>query len=66
MTGGLPDMIETMDREGIAAGSDGIFIETHFDPKSAKSDGANMLNINDLLILIPTLLSIDNVIKNIT
>jgi len=45
VTGGRPDMIETIARAGIATGVDGIFIETHFDPANAKSDGANMLDI---------------------
>ncbi len=48
VTGGRPDMIETIARCAIAAGADGIFIETHPDPASAKSDGANMLRL-DLL-----------------
>jgi len=39
-------MIETIARAGIATGVDGIFIETHFDPKNAKSDGANMLDLS--------------------
>lgn len=43
ITGGRPEMIETMARAGIAAGVDGLFMETHIDPSSAKSDGANML-----------------------
>ncbi|MXN90775.1 3-deoxy-8-phosphooctulonate synthase [Flavobacterium sp. Sd200] len=45
VTGGRPDMIETIARAGIATGVDGIFIETHFDPANAKSDGANMLDL---------------------
>ena len=46
-------MIETIAKAGVAVGVDGLFIETHFDPNNAKSDGANMLDINlleDLLI----------------
>lgn len=46
VTGGRPDMIETIAKAGIAVGADGIFIETHFDPASAKSDGANMLHLD--------------------
>ncbi len=46
VTGGRPDMIETIAKAGIAVGVDGIFIETHFDPANAKSDGANMLHLN--------------------
>ncbi len=48
VTGGRPDMIETVARAGIAVGCDGIFIETHQTPAVAKSDGANMLRL-DLL-----------------
>ena len=46
VTGGRPDMIETVAKAGIAVGADGIFIETHFDPANAKSDGANMLHLD--------------------
>lgn len=45
ITGGKPALIGTIARAGIAAGVDGIFIETHFDPATAKSDGANMLDL---------------------
>jgi 2-dehydro-3-deoxyphosphooctonate aldolase (KDO 8-P synthase) len=46
VTGGRPEMIETIAKAGIATGVDGIFIETHFDPANAKSDGANMLHLD--------------------
>lgn len=46
VTGGRPEMIETIAKAGIATGVDGLFIETHFDPKNAKSDGANMLDLS--------------------
>jgi 2-dehydro-3-deoxyphosphooctonate aldolase (KDO 8-P synthase) len=46
VTGGRPDMIETIARAGVVTGVDGIFIETHFDPANAKSDGANMLHLD--------------------
>jgi 2-dehydro-3-deoxyphosphooctonate aldolase (KDO 8-P synthase) len=46
VTGGRPEMIETVAKAGIAVGVDGIFIETHFDPANAKSDGANMLHLD--------------------
>ena len=55
VTGGQPDLIETIAKAGIATGADGIFIETHFDPKSSKSDGNNMLPIEDLDVLISKL-----------
>lgn len=48
VTGGNPQMIETIARAAIAVGADGLFIETHPDPSHAKSDGANMLHL-DLL-----------------
>lgn len=48
VTGGLPHLIETVARAGIATGVDGIFIETHQNPSVAKSDGANMLPLNQL------------------
>jgi 2-dehydro-3-deoxyphosphooctonate aldolase (KDO 8-P synthase) len=45
VTGGQPQMIETLGRAGVAVGVDGLFIETHPDPAKALSDGANMLNL---------------------
>ena len=48
VTGGRPDMIETIARAGIAVGVDGIFIETHQNPSVAKSDGANMLPLDQM------------------
>jgi 2-dehydro-3-deoxyphosphooctonate aldolase (KDO 8-P synthase) len=48
VTGGRPELIETMGRAAIATGANGIFIETHRNPAVAKSDGANMLRL-DLL-----------------
>ena len=48
VTGGAPELIETMARAAIAAGVDGLFIETHPDPSLAKSDGANMLKLDRL------------------
>ena len=45
VTGGRPDLIETIACSGIAAGADGIFLETHPHPETAKSDGANMLRL---------------------
>ena len=53
ITGGQPDLIETIAKAGIAVGVDGIFLETHPNPSKSKSDGENMLNLNkveDLLI----------------
>ena len=48
VTGGRPEMIETMARAGIAAGVDGLFMETHFDTNQAKSDGENMLPLEHM------------------
>ena len=48
VTGGRPESIETIARAGIVTGVDGLFLETHFDPSSAKSDGANMLDLQYL------------------
>ena len=46
VTGGKPALIETIAKAAIAVGADGLFIETHPDPANAKSDGANMLQLN--------------------
>ena len=48
VTGGRPALIETIAKAGIAVGADGLFIETHPDPANAKSDGANMLPLDQL------------------
>jgi len=48
VSGGNPEMIETIGKAAISVGADGIFIETHPDPASAKSDGANMLNLSKM------------------
>ncbi len=45
VTGGKPELIETIAKAGIAVGADGLFIETHPNPAVAKSDGANMLRL---------------------
>lgn len=58
VTGGRPDMIETIARAGIATGVDGLFIETHFDPANAKSDGANMLHLDYLEKLLTNLVAL--------
>ncbi len=62
VTGGDPKAISTIAKAGIAVGADGLFIETHFDPKNAKSDGANMLDIEYLRPLLNKLTQIRNVI----
>lgn len=65
VTGGQPDLIETIARAGIAVGVDGIFIETHPDPASAKSDGANMLPLEKLKALLSNLVQIKQVINKL-
>lgn len=45
VTGGMPELIETVAKAGVAVGVDGLFMETHEDPSVAKSDGANMLRL---------------------
>ena len=58
VTAGKPEMINTIAKAGIAAGVDGIFLETHPDPSKAKSDGANMLKLNKLEDLLVKLVKI--------
>lgn len=65
VTGGKPELIETVARAGIAVGVDGIFIETHPDPSSAKSDGANMLHLNYLERLLNNLVEIRKTITKL-
>jgi len=48
VTGGRPDMIETIVKASVAVGANGLFIETHPNPSQAKSDGANMLQLDHL------------------
>ncbi len=58
VTGGRPEMIGTIAKAGIAVGVDGIFLETHFNPSEAKSDGANMLDLKYLDQLLTQLVAI--------
>jgi 2-dehydro-3-deoxyphosphooctonate aldolase (KDO 8-P synthase) len=58
VSGGLPHLIETIAKAAIAAGADGLFIETHPEPGKAKSDGANMLPLNQLEDLLTKLVRI--------
>ncbi len=59
VTGGRPELIETIAKAGMAVGVDGIFLETHFDPATAKSDGANMLPLDKLDNLLNKLITIN-------
>ncbi|APU67259.1 MAG: 3-deoxy-8-phosphooctulonate synthase [Bacteroidota bacterium] len=65
VTGGRPDMIETIARAGVVNHVDGLFIETHFDPANAKSDGANMLDLSHLEKLLSNLTAIRKTIKSL-
>ena len=65
VTGGRPDMIETIARAGIVNNVDGLFIETHFDPANAKSDGANMLHLDNLEKLLTNLVAIRKVVNTL-
>jgi 2-dehydro-3-deoxyphosphooctonate aldolase (KDO 8-P synthase) len=65
VTGGRPDMIETIARAGVVNGVDGLFIETHFDPGNAKSDGANMLHIAHLEQLLTNLVAIRKTVNQL-
>lgn len=63
VTGGQPQLIETVAKAAIAVGADGLFIETHPSPENAKSDGANMLPLNQLEKLLNKLLKIKASLK---
>lgn len=65
VTGGRPEMISTIARAGIAVGVDGLFIETHFDPANAKSDGANMLDLGQLEKLLSDLVAIRKTVNEL-
>ena len=58
ITGGDPKMTETIAKAGIATGADGIFLETHPNPKEAKSDASNMLPLSSLEDLLSKLVNI--------
>lgn len=64
VTGGRPDLIETVAKAGIAVGADGIFLETHPNPAVAKSDGANMLKLDYLDNLLTKLVAIRRVVAD--
>ncbi|RLD49877.1 MAG: 3-deoxy-8-phosphooctulonate synthase [Bacteroidetes bacterium] len=63
VTGGQPEMIETMGKAAIAVGTDGIFLETHPNPGEAKSDGANMLHLSLAEDLLTRLVKIRQVVN---
>ncbi len=63
VTGGCPELIETIARAAVATGADGLFMETHPDPSKAKSDGANMLRLDLLEPLLTRLAAIRKTIN---
>ena len=63
VTGGNPKMISTIAKAAIAVGADGLFIETHPDPANAKSDGANMLHLDEFEQLMKQLVAIRKAIR---
>lgn len=63
VTGGMPQLIETIAKAGIAVGVDGLFIETHEHPEIAKSDGANMLKLDLIEALLYKLTKIREAIR---
>ncbi|MFT4522834.1 MAG: 2-dehydro-3-deoxyphosphooctonate aldolase (KDO 8-P synthase) [Bacteroidia bacterium] len=65
VTGGKPQLIETIAKAAIAVGADGLFIETHPDPKNAKSDGANMLPLEQFEGLITKMLTLKQTIDSL-
>ncbi|WP_320111968.1 3-deoxy-8-phosphooctulonate synthase [Draconibacterium orientale] len=65
VTGGKPELIETVARAGIAVGADGIFIETHPNPAEAKSDGANMLRLDLLEQLLTNLVLLKQTVNQL-
>jgi 2-dehydro-3-deoxyphosphooctonate aldolase (KDO 8-P synthase) len=64
VSGGRPEMIETLGKAAISVGADGIFIETHPDPSVAKSDGANMLKLSGMDDLLNKLVALRKTINS--
>lgn len=65
VTGGKPELIETIAKAGIAVGANGLFIETHPNPAVAKSDGANMLQLDLLEPLLEKLVKLHQTVKSL-
>ena len=64
VTGGKPELIETIGKAAIASGADGIFIETHPNPSVAKSDGANMLRLSEMENLLRKLIALRKTVNS--
>ncbi|GFI38711.1 2-dehydro-3-deoxyphosphooctonate aldolase [Muribaculaceae bacterium] len=65
VSGGLPGLISTIAKSGLAAGADGVFMETHRNPAIAKSDGANMLPLSEAAFLLKNLTTLRSAINEI-
>lgn len=65
ITGGQPQLIATIAQAGIATGADGIFIETHPVPSQAKSDGENMLPLDQMKLLLERLVVLKHAVNTI-
>ena len=63
VSGGNPDLIETIARAGVVNSVDGLFIETHPNPNESMSDGANMLQLDKLESLLERLVRIRQLVK---
>ncbi len=63
VTGGKPELIETVAKAGVAVGVNGLFLETHPDPSKAKSDGANMLHLDYVEDLLTKMVKIKQVVN---
>ena len=66
ITGGRPELIETIARAGVAAGLDGVFLETHYNPAEARSDAANMLPLDQLENLLVKLIALHETVQSFT
>ncbi len=64
VTGGNPELIETIARAAVAAGADGLFMETHPEPENALSDGANMLHLDRMAALLVRLAALRDVVRS--
>jgi len=62
-SGGQPEFIETLARAGVAAGVDGLFLETHDNPAAALSDGANALPLSQLPRLLSRLKELSTLVR---
>jgi 2-dehydro-3-deoxyphosphooctonate aldolase (KDO 8-P synthase) len=63
-SGGQPEFIESLARAGVAAGVDGIFLETHDNPSAALSDGANALPLSQLASLLVRLKQVSELVRS--